>query len=66
MTERTPRPSASVVIATMGRSALLEGCLEAFGRTLVPGDELIVVEAGGQEGADVVKRSARRAYFLST
>ena len=49
------RATASAIICTLGRPAMLQECLQSLTRALAQGDELIVVVAGTADLDDVVK-----------
>lgn len=53
-----PRPPASVVLATLDRSDLLEDCLRSLAADLAAGDELIVIDAGADEAAAAMLAAA--------
>jgi glycosyltransferase involved in cell wall biosynthesis len=61
------RPPVTAIVCTMGREHLISGCLKSLAGTLADGDELIVVESGGN-GAETALRSlepmAARPVYL--
>jgi GT2 family glycosyltransferase len=60
-------PGASVIVCTSGRGHLLAGCLESIAAGLRSGDELIVVESGGDAArsalADLELNDARAIHL---
>ncbi len=48
------RPSASVVVATHARPQFLKDCVDSIAASLGPGDELIVVESGGNDAMPIL------------
>jgi glycosyltransferase involved in cell wall biosynthesis len=52
--QRPRRPSASAIVCTRGRAALLPDCLRSLAGALTEGDELIVVESGSSGAGDAI------------
>jgi polysaccharide biosynthesis protein PslH len=58
------RPSASVVVATHARPQFLKDCVESIAGSLGPGDELIVVESGGNDAMPALDGCAAAVSHL--